>query len=323
MTFVARLGTFYIPESRDNAVRFSSDGRWLAFSSFAGDLVPGQRGNPDQPSGSSNIFLWDRTTGSILLVSRLTTGPTVAGNGYSTSAALSADGRYVAFLSYATDLVTGQIDGPFEADVFLFDRITGGMALVSHARGSAVTSAGTNTAPVLSADGRFVAFASETGDLDPNVTPRGDSSVYLYDRTLGTHQRAGFNSSFQQQLALSADGSVLLFLSTDDVIPGVSFSGYQLYLYDLAAKSVTLVSRDASYPNRGGLGDSDSPAVSADGRYTAFTSDATNLVAGEITPLGWDGTDVFLFDRVSGTAALLRAGGKGRPWRRPGTPPCL
>ena len=162
----------------------SADGRYVAFSSPATNLVAGQV----DVGGTSDVFLHDRVAGTTILVSRTAASPVTAGNGDSFLPAVSADGRFVAYLSSATDLVAGQAASPVTFNVLLYDRETQATTLVSHAGASPTTPGdGDCQAVVLSADGRFVAFESRatnlvTGQVDVN----DESDVFLHDREAGT-----------------------------------------------------------------------------------------------------------------------------------------
>ncbi|HSK76179.1 MAG TPA: hypothetical protein VLQ45_06945, partial [Thermoanaerobaculia bacterium] len=146
------------------------------------------------------------------------------GNGSLATVALSADGRYAAFSSNATNLVPGQRDSNGGNDVFLYDRLAGTTTLISHATGSpALTGALPVEHPAsISADGRFVAFVSSTWDLVPGVTVPQDftSHVYLWERETGTitvvSRRAGTQQGaggHSRDPVLSADGSYVAFIS--------------------------------------------------------------------------------------------------------------
>ena len=291
VTFVARMGSFASP-SASTAPRISPDGRWIAFVSSASDLIPGQQ---DPGSGTIlNVFLWDRLTQALTLVSHAASGPLVEGHGDSDAPALSADGRLVAFRSLADDLVPGQGGGG--NDLFLFDRASGSIVLVSRTSGSATQPGGAFSLPVLSADGRFLLFSSFAGGLDPG-TPSNSFNVYLYDVSLKTYQLVSSQGSLSRYLSLSDDGRFAAFLS------GVS--GEQVNLYDRVAKTLVLASHtpDGFSSN----GDADLPVVSGDGRYVAFVSDASDLVAGQIPAPGrvQFETSAYLYDRVSSTVTLL------------------
>src|SRR5262249_12912374 len=128
--------------------------------------------------------------GAIELISRADPIPDTYGNGIVSS--LSADGRWVAFQSSAPNLIPGQVEGNSFYDLFLRDRLTGAVTLVSHAAGSAtatspIASDGAWLGARLSADGRYPAFASVGNRLVPGVTDaNGAEDVFLYDRVTGT-----------------------------------------------------------------------------------------------------------------------------------------
>src|SRR5215203_628257 len=242
--------------------RISQDGRWVAFEAVG------------------DVLLWDRTTGVATRVAGSSSGPV-----------LSADGRYVAFASFAADVVPGQIDTNETLDLFLYDRTTGRTVLVSHTQDSMVTAASVSDSfplATLSADGRFVAF----GGWEDEDSPQ---SLYLYDRTLGTNERiaAGYSPT------ISGDGRYVAFLSDPEL---------QVDLYDRVTKTVTLVTRsveDGGAANGAAI----SLAINADGRYVAFESDATDLVPGQPVPDTFDPfgipSYIFRFDRVTGTMELV------------------
>jgi Tol biopolymer transport system component len=193
----------------------SADGRFVAFASTASNLVP------DDTDDASDVFVRDRqggTTESISIVS-----PPEGLGAHSGSAAISADGRYVAFDSWEPDLVPGDANNSF--DVFVRDRATGVLERVS------VDSAGVegddwSLAPALSADGRYVAFQSFAGNLVPGDT-NNDFDVFVHDRQAGTTIRAsvttaGAEGGFQLgslNPALSADGRVVAFDSEAALVP--------------------------------------------------------------------------------------------------------
>ncbi|HEY9422725.1 MAG TPA: hypothetical protein VIW92_15025 [Thermoanaerobaculia bacterium] len=229
--------------------------------------------------------------------------------------AISADSRYVAFLSIAPNLVPGQIDPNFNADVFLHDRAAGTTRLVSHAAGSPATAADRGSEQVsLSADGRFVAFVSAARNLVSGAVEDDDTrNVYLWDRetgetTLVSRHAGGGREGDGDSLApsLSADGSVLVFTSqATDLIPGLDLtgSGENVYLYERASGTVSLVSRSAASASQPGNSSSGGATVSADGRIVAYVSNATNLVAGQ-NEGNHGGSDIFLFDRLTGATTL-------------------
>src|SRR5262249_39389558 len=136
------------------SVSISADGRFVAFESNAGNLVPGDSGYPD-------IFVHDRVTGQTTRESVASDGTQANGDSHQTS--LSADGRFVAFVSYAANLVPN--DTNQAPDVFVHDRLTGGTILVSKASSGDEANGAVSQFPALSAAGRFVAFVSDATNL--------------------------------------------------------------------------------------------------------------------------------------------------------------
>src|SRR6185295_17679235 len=123
-------------------------------------------------------------------VSHSASSPSQAGNDDSYLPVLSADGRFVTYFSKARDLVTGQVDPTPNLDLFLYDRMTGANTLVTHASASALRSGNNRTddsSAGLSADGRFLVYASNATDLAAGVSDtNGRPDVYLYDRLTNT-----------------------------------------------------------------------------------------------------------------------------------------
>ncbi len=273
-------------------MRISPNGRWVAFTSFAPDLVPGQQ--EQQIFATSDVFLWDRDTGKTTLISRSTTGQTTAGNNGSFVPQLSSDGRYIAFSSWATDLVSGQIEendpsGLPTADLFLYDHGSGRTVQVSRVSDPTHLLGVGETFVSMSADGRFIAFSRFEADA---------VAVRLFDRILGTHQLIASSGTLPE---ISADGRYVAFLNN-------AFSYPQIYLYDRSSQVTKLVTRSSVRSDSESNGFAGPPVISADGRYIAFASDAEDLVPGYIVAPGRRApadADVFLFDRTSSTIVLV------------------
>jgi Tol biopolymer transport system component len=216
-------------------------------------------------------------------------------NGDSAVPSLSRDGRFVAYGSSASNLVPG--DANWLPDSFVLDRVTGVVELVSVST-SGLQGNGRSVGPKLSADGRMVAFSSEATNLDPRDT---DSvlDVYVHDRLTKTttlvSERLGTGPSVQGcfEVSISADGRFVAFDSLDsNVLPGVP--AYNVYVRDLAAQTTECVSVG---PN-GQVADNNSVecSISADGRFVAFSSSATNWFPTTTSPSG----GVFVRDRLLG-----------------------
>lgn len=290
----------------------SADGAFVVFRSTANDLVPGQTDGV----GTDNVFLYERATGQNTLISQ---GQTPGGpsNGFSGAPAISADGRYVVFGSEAEDLVPGQVDSPGTNDLFLYDRVAGTLTLVSHAAGSTATAAnGKSYSAVLSDDAAFVAFTSEATNLVSGQSDsNGDSDVFLYDRASGTttlvSHAAGLPTttgwSFSYGAQISADGRYVAFTSkAGNLVTGQidSVSTLDVFLFDRVAGTMRIVSHQSGAPTTAGNGLSARPAMSDDGRFIAFDSDADNLAVGT-TDTPFASVDTFVWDRDSETTTLV------------------
>ena len=162
----------------------SGDGRFIAFDSAATNLVPG----PDI-DGTFDVFLYDRTTKTTSLVSQGLGGKPA--NGGSFGAAISRNGRYVAFTSDATNLTRQPASGG--RDIYVRDLRTGHTALVS-LKQDGTAAGGGSYGPAISANGRYVAFSSFASDIVPGDT-NGVFDVFVRDRRAGTTTRVSVDSS--------------------------------------------------------------------------------------------------------------------------------
>lgn len=257
----------------------SADGRYVAFVSSASNLVLFSDYN-----STSDVFIHDMQTGTTSLVSAQPNN--TSGNGSSGAPSISGDGRYVTFVSYATNLVANS-DTNHDLDVFVRDCQTGTTSLVSkNTSGGAGNSA--STAPVISQDGRYVAFTSYATNLIANDT---NHQVDVFVRELATNQttRASLDANGNQlstasfNPSISADGRYLSYVTNGtDTINNIFFC-------DRQTNQRSMVSVNAD--NIEGNGDSTYSTISANGKYVVFESEATNLVAGDTN----GSTDVFLY----------------------------
>lgn len=215
------------------------------------------------------------------------------GNGYSGSPSISADGRYVAFTSRASNLVPN--DTNFNTDAFVFDRQTGTLTRVSTAADGTQHN-GEHCAVSISANGRYVALASDATNLVPGDT-NGIIDVFVKDLQTGNIERVSTASDGTQSSgpnlnaggALSADGRYIAFVSAaSNLVPGDTNDASDVFVKD----RVTGVTERVSVANGGIQGNSYSKntAISGDGRYVAFESIASNLVPGDTNNFG----DVFV-----------------------------
>lgn len=278
----------------------SATGRYVAFESGAPDLVP------DDENAEDDVFVRDRQT---VATERVSVGPGgVEGDGRSHEAAISARGRFVAFQSSATNLVTG--DANVEVDVFVHDRKTGETERVSlSSAGSEATGGSEN--PQISGSGRYVAFESGATDLvtdDANA----EVDVFVHDRKTGETARvsvgpAGAEGNGESRYAsISGNGRFVAFSSSaSNLVPDDENGVRDIFVHDRKKGETTRVSL-ATDGTEGDQGSS-SPMISANGRVVAFESDAENLVTDDANAMG----DVFTHDRKRGVTERVSVDGAG------------
>ena len=278
-----------------------SGGRFVGFESDARNLVPGDTNR------ARDIFVHDLESGGTVRVSVSTGGE--QGNGHSRNASISADGRYVAFESRAGNLVSG--DTNRTTDVFVHDRESGQTERVS-VSGDGSQGDKESTDPSISADGRFVAYASEAGNLVAGDTNR-EQDIFVHDRETGKTTRVSVASDGSeaeddsQQPSISGDGRFVAFASeARNLVPGDTNRKQDIFVHDRE----TGETRRVSLSSGGTEGDRDgeTPVISAQGRFVAFTSEARNLVAGDTNRKA----DVFVHDRQTGETTRVSVGNDGR-----------
>jgi Tol biopolymer transport system component len=297
---VASDGTEGNQQSPYRTVAFSADGRWIAFDSPASNLAPWDQNN------TIDVFVHDRTSGATLLVSVALTG--LSGDSNSELGGMSADGRFITFLSYADNLV--KYDTNHYGDVFVRDRDPDGNGVFDEGNETTtrVNVAGDGSQannfsylPAISADGTTIAYASDATDLvagDAN----GASDVFVYDVATGTTAIASLNNSGVQgnsssyQPHLSGDGQLVCFVSSStNLVKKDLNQRSDVFVRDRAAGATEResVRTDLGESN----GDVYDVSFSDDGRFVAFSSYATNLVDGDTN----NDMDVFLRDRAAAT----------------------
>jgi Tol biopolymer transport system component/Ca2+-binding RTX toxin-like protein len=276
----------------------SADGRYVAFTSYASDLVPGDT------NGVPDVFVKDLQTGAITLASSDAWGNQGYGDSFQPS--ISADGRYVAFYSLADNLVPGDTNWTY--DMFVKDLQTGAITRVSTDARSDQGN-GDSSEPSISADGRYVAFTSFADNLVPGDT-NGTLDVFVKDLLTGaiTLANAGGDqgNSYSFQPSISADGRYVAFTKyTYSLVPGDTNGTFDVFVKDLQTGAITLASSDAG----GDQGNSYSwePSISADGRYVAFHSEASDLVPGDTNGV----PDVFVKDLQTGAITLASSDAGG------------
>ena len=262
--------TSFSASGADRKPSVSNDGRYIAFST-PNALVS------DDTNAGSDVYLYDRGTRSLTLVSVDGTGHAVPGN--STAPQLSGNGRYIAFQSSANTLVAGDSNG--KLDVFRYDRITREIVRLSVASGGAQ---GNNNSfdPAISDDGNLVAFWSIAFNLvasDANGAP----DVFVRDVAAGTTERISVGTSGGDadlgslDPVISSDGRFVAFTSSaTNLVAGDGNAKDDIFVRDRVAATTTRISVST---NGGEANDSSRiAAMSRDGRFVSFLSAATNLV---------------------------------------------
>ena len=238
-----------IPLGNASQGSVSADGRFVAFVSDSSVVVKGDTNE------RNDVFVYDRSNKTFERVSVDSNGHEA--NSDSTEPIISQNGRYVAFTSLASNLVSGDTNNAY--DVFVHDRSTGATTRVS------VDSAGlqgnaTSQSPTITPDGRYVAFGSAATNLVPNDT-NGLSDIFVRDRVAGTTRRVSVDSRGNQSQVCSGD------VDEDRLCSGSSFQ----------------------------------PAISADGRFVAFGSGSPSLVAGDTN----EAADIFVHDAQTGATVRV------------------
>ncbi len=268
----------------DNSVlgQVSTNGQFVVFQSDASDLVP------NDTNGVTDIFMRNGVAGTTTLVSVAPDGS--PGNGASTDPVMTPDGRYVAFISSATNLMAGDTNGI--PDVFVRDLVLGTNYLIS------VGASGPNgsmATPVITPDGRYVAFFSTAMNLVPTVPSTSQGEVYVRDRQAGTITWAstnaaaialadlGLSSAPSYHPRLSDDGQYVAFKAGATS----SYGATVILQYNPATATTTVI-------NTNGVGwdvtlnDVDGPEMTPDGDYIAYVQHEGATNSGYLSVHVWD-----------------------------------
>ena len=283
----------------------SADGRYVAFTSLATNLTI------NDGNGFADVFRKDMATGAVLIVSAAPDG--LPANSVSFAPAISADGRYVTFLSAANNIVDD--DTNYSVDVFRKDMLTSTTLRVDLAADGIEASAGAMNAPSISADGRYIAFDSTAANLTGYDSNNRDD-VFVKDMLSGAITRASEGANGESltgevegilRPAISADGHYVVFATAAAMLASDSNGVADIYRKDLWTGAIMRVSTDSG-ENQGDAASFDAD-ISADGRYVSFTSQASNFVAGD----GLLSADIFRKDLLTGALLLISRNADGEP----------
>lgn len=261
----------------------SGNGQFLALYSITPMLAsypPGSEPVDDDRNNSLDVFVWDRLANPVIPMERVSRDASGAeGRADSLSPSLSDNGRYVAFYSYADNLVPSDNNGV--EDVFVKDRQTGGIVMASVAN-DGTPGNGPSYKPIMSGNGGFVVYRSKASNLVANDTNK-HWDIFVHDLTLGTTERVSVASSGTEanhdslEADISDDGRFVVFRSNaSNLVPADTNQRFDIFVHDRQTGQTERVSLP---PSGEADNNSYSPVISGDGNWIVFESDATNLVA--------------------------------------------
>lgn len=294
----------------------AASGAHVSFTSNASNLVAGDTNN------CADGFVHDRASGATVRVSVSSAG--VQGNLASTEPRLSSDGNRIAFVSTATNLVTGDTNGT--DDAFVRDR-QAGTTIRASVSSSGTQANGHSYWSVMSADGNCVAFESGASNLVSSDTNSAED-VFVRDLVTATTTRVSVSTAAVEAdaasnlPALSADGRYVVFASSATNLVANDTNGVRdVFVHDRQNGSTVRVSVDSSgsQSNAASCIGGQAPAISHDGRFAAFSSAASNLVAGDSNAF----IDVFVHDLLLGATTRVSVDSLGAQVSGVSYYPCL
>ena len=299
---LASVGPSYVQGNYDSYDGVTvADGTTIAFASAATNLVEGDTNQ------QTDVFVRGPTPNTV----RVSIGPGGAqGNGISYDPSISADGRYVAFSSYADNFVASDTNEVI--DVFVHDRQTGVTRGISN-NGYIGQGNGASYGPAISGNGRFIAFTTFANNYlwsgntllsQKNLTPldtNNSPDVYVYDQLADTIERVSVNSegvegnSWSHHAAISEDGRYIAFSSSaSNLVPDDSNGLTDFFVHDRDTGKTQRVGEDASRHSEGNR-NYRNVSITLDGRYIAFSSNSNSLVPDDTN----QESDIFVYDRAT------------------------
>ena len=293
----------------------STNGRYISFSSVADNLVfnitnGGTTRLLSDTNGHQDIFLRDTFTGLTTLVSRRNNDrvadtdptPSATPDGESANSSVSADGRYVVYDSYATNIIDGESNYSARG-IFLYDVSTNRTVSVSHNAAGQQAAGGSRNASI-SADGKWVVFQSDSKQLTADATTGFSTEIYLYEvatRAITRISRAPDGAQgdrFSSGPTISDDGRYIVYSSNSTNLVANDTNGFvnDVFRYDRTTGTTDILSRNAA----GTQGNSDSyiAGISGNGQAVAFYSEASNLDPADI----YNNPDVYWVSFSASTA---------------------
>ncbi len=267
----------------------SGDGRYVTFCSGASNLVT------NDTNSCNDIFVHDRKTHTTTRISIASNG--TQGDAASNWNSISSNGRYVAFYSDATNLVTNDTNN--RSDIFVHDLKTHTTTRVSIASdGTEGNGMSSPVPPRISGDGRYVAFCSFASNLIPNDT-NSSMDIFVRDRQTNATTRVSIASDGTQgngasdEPSISNDGRYIAFASgATNLVPNDTNGQYDIFVRDRQTNTTAIVSIAYDGTPANGTSVTRPPSISGNGGYIAFQSSASNLVPNDTN--GMD--DIFVAD---------------------------
>jgi hypothetical protein len=282
--------------NRSFSPEISANGRYVTYSSFASNLVP------DDTNGTEDVFVYDRKTNTTERINVASDG-TEANSGQSLEPAISANGRYVTYQSFASGLVPNDPPG---TDIFVYDRKTNTTELISGTEAN-----DSSFQPAISANGRYVTYGSSASNLVPDDT-NGIIDIFVYDRKTNTTERISVASDGTEAneesfgATISANGRYVTYSSfASNLVPDDTNNAADIFVYDRKTNTTERinVASDGTEAND----DSGGAEISANGRYVTYDSFASNLVPDDTN----DTQDVFVYDRKTNTTERISVDSDG------------
>jgi hypothetical protein len=276
----------------------SYDGRYVVFNSSATNLVA------SDTNGNDDVFVRDTQNNTTTLVS-VTSGGT-QGNNYSITPAVSADGRFIVFMSRATNFATG-VSGSNNVQLYVKDMATGGLRLITkNTSGNPMAMAASTGTPSISCDGGTVAFASNGTDLVASDT-NGQPDVFVQSLVGPDDYRINITApgdNYSENPNVSCNGNEIAFGSKATNLVGSDTNGYDdAFVYHRLSQTTERVSVTSSGTQDNGGVYRSQVGISGNGRYVSYVSSATNVTRTGYTYFGTP--NVFVRDLKTGATGLV------------------
>lgn len=279
--------------------QISDDGNRIVFASKASNLVLGDTNE------KIDIFVRDFSTNQTWLVSSSTSG--VQSNGDNSDFTISGNGRFVAFVSQGTNLIDGRES--VAGAVYVKDLLLGSLYLASSP--NIISDSQPGSRPSLNYDGRYISFQSNSDSIAPGDN-NGASDIFVRDVQTGvsyivstsSQSQLGSGSSFDAQLSDNGE-SIVFASSAENLVSSDTNQQTDIFIKHLLTGTIEIVSTDSS--GNASDGWSESPSVSADGRFVAFKSFAKNLSPADTQNF----SDVYLKDMQTGSLKLVSSNSNG------------